>query len=283
MSQAETSTDHCHRTGATTLPGASGRDRPGTWRAFLLLTAVAATTIPASTGLAATPNDSDGSPRPTQRAQPDPGRAADQPKGAEQTLTPAQRFERSPGVLGVSIRTLRKAMIKDYADESLGYLALDLEDLGLSPVSKGEGLRLNLAEKLQFASRKDTLPKSARPLLDGIARLLVENPGYLIQVVAHTDDRGDAGYNMRLSQRRAEAVKAYLMERGIEEVRLIASGRGETEPLAAVSGRRQTRSERARNRRVELLIEPMDLPAPVSAPIDVQQAQTRQERARSER
>lgn len=234
-------------------------DHPGNGLKHLLLTAITFCTVLCIAELPAAPATTQG----TEAASaPD----TTQPEGK---LTHAQRFERSPGVLGVSIRTLRKAQIKGYANESVGYLALDFEDINLTPKRKGDGLKLNLAERLQFASRKDDVPDDAKPVLDGVARVLVDNPDYLIQVVAHTDDRGDSGYNMRLSQRRADAVKTYLVERGIEEVRLIALGLGETEPLAPAKGRRPTRAERAQNRRVELLIEPMALPTPDTGTQDV--------------
>lgn len=276
---------HCELTAVTRRPGAARRDAPpAPLVGLILLATIAGWTGLVSTDLAAATaaDDGDEGPAAAQISTGDSSATTDDPGqeeiagdpqtgdprgGPKEKLTRAVRFERAPGVLGTSIRTLRKEMVKGYANESLGYLALDLEDMRLSPVERDGRLSLNLGDKLQFKSRSDKVSKKAEPILDGIARLLLENPGNLIQVIAHTDDRGDGGYNLRLSQRRADSVKAYLMDRSIEEVRIIAIGRGEEEPLASLSGSKPTRSSRAKNRRVELLIEPMELPNSVRPPV----------------
>jgi outer membrane protein OmpA-like peptidoglycan-associated protein len=160
-------------------------------------------------------------------------------------------------VLGVSLQTLRKGILKNYPTPALGLTALGLQDLRLSPLSKDDMLALDLNDELEFAFNSHEVPKEARPILDGIARLLVENPDTVIQVVCHTDDQGDDGYNLRLSERRAEALKAYLVGRGVAEQRLTAIGRGEEDPAVETGTRTPTRAERAKNRRTELLIAPL--------------------------
>ena len=66
--------------------------------------------------------------------------------------------------------------------------------------------------------------------------------------MGHTDSTGAAGYNQALSNRRAEAVKAYLVSKGIESNRIYTEGKGLTQPVADNS----TREGRAKNRRVEV-------------------------------
>lgn len=175
-------------------------------------------------------------------------------------------FEQGPGVLGVSIHTLRKALIEAYPTPALGFTALGLEDLRLSPVAKDGTVALDLNEELEFAFNSHQVPKQARPLLDGIARLLVENPDTAIQVVCHTDDQGDAGYNLRLSERRAESLKAYLVGRGVADQRITAVGKGEEAPLIDTGKRTPTRAERAKNRRTELVIAPLGVIAGEGSP-----------------
>jgi OmpA-OmpF porin, OOP family len=70
----------------------------------------------------------------------------------------------------------------------------------------------------------------------------------VVIAVGHTDSTGAAGYNQKLSNRRAEAVKAYLVSKGIESNRIYTEGKGLTQPVADNA----TREGRAKNRRVEV-------------------------------
>lgn len=203
------------------------------------------------------------------RAVPAPSRpepAAEPPAEApvaisKRQLSATAAFEDAPGVLGTSIHTLRKEAVSAYATKSLGVVALGLEDIRLAPVNRDGNIELNLDEQIQFEFNSHEIPKQSRRLLDAIGRLLAENPDTRVQIFSHTDDQGDAGYNLRLSARRATAIKDYLKGRGVAEARITAIGRGEEAPLIDTEGRTPTRSERAKNRRTELLIEPLEVPA----------------------
>jgi len=98
---------------------------------------------------------------------------------------------------------------------------------------------------------------SVRPLaflekeLRALAGVLVEFHRTLVVVHAYTDARGDAEFNRELSERRALRVAEGLAEGGIDRARLVAVGHGEAEPVAD----NDTASGRARNRRVEIVIE----------------------------
>jgi len=85
--------------------------------------------------------------------------------------------------------------------------------------------------------------------LDRSAATLKEWGEVKIEVAGHTDSVDSDAYNLKLSQRRAEAVRAYLIEKGIAADRLIAKGYGEASPVADNS----TAEGRFRNRRVELI------------------------------
>jgi outer membrane protein OmpA-like peptidoglycan-associated protein len=87
-----------------------------------------------------------------------------------------------------------------------------------------------------------------------------------VRVEGHTDDRGAARHNLDLSRRRAESVRAHLVERhGIDASRLSAEGYGESRPLA----RGKSAKARAKNRRVELVIVPVIEASPTTIPVEV--------------
>jgi OOP family OmpA-OmpF porin len=96
----------------------------------------------------------------------------------------------------------------------------------------------------------DLRPES-RGVLDDMAERLKANPTVKVEVAGHTDNTGEAAYNLDLSQRRAEAVRDYLVGRGVPAGQLSARGYGETSPVANNS----TRAGRERNRRVELIVQ----------------------------
>jgi len=103
---------------------------------------------------------------------------------------------------------------------------------------------------IQFESGKDLIKKKSFPILDQIATVLKTNPTYLIEIKGHTDNVGDPKFNQILSQKRAESVRKYLVDKGIEEKRMTAKGFGETVPVAT----NKTAGGRTLNRRVEFEI-----------------------------
>jgi len=96
-------------------------------------------------------------------------------------------------------------------------------------------------------ARSDIKPNSYR-YLDEVAAILTNNPGLKVEIQGHTDNRGSADYNQNLSERRANAVREYLVGKGISPNRLTASGYGFSKPAAS----NDTPEGRSRNRRVEL-------------------------------
>jgi outer membrane protein OmpA-like peptidoglycan-associated protein len=111
------------------------------------------------------------------------------------------------------------------------------------------GLVMNLGEDhLKFAFDKADLRPQDRELLARIAGILMTSHDYTISVNGHTDDVGSAEYNKKLSQRRAQAVRDYLVQAGLSPEILSVEGHGKSLPLV----RGTTDAARAKNRRVEL-------------------------------
>ena len=103
---------------------------------------------------------------------------------------------------------------------------------------------------IQFNSGSTTISVDSYPLLEELADIVSSCDGVTVEIQGHTDSAGDEQANLRLSQRRAEAVLQYLADEGIDVARLNARGYGETEPRADNS----TREGRAQNRRIEFVI-----------------------------
>lgn len=105
---------------------------------------------------------------------------------------------------------------------------------------------------VEFENNSSILTAAAKQILDEVAATLRNAPQVHAEVAGHTDSVGPDDYNLWLSERRAKAVRQYLVDAGVDAGRLTAKGYGETRPLA----HNGTAEGRARNRRVELVVLP---------------------------
>ncbi|MEM9456932.1 MAG: OmpA family protein [Myxococcota bacterium] len=104
-----------------------------------------------------------------------------------------------------------------------------------------------IIEGIYFRSNSATIFRKSRPQLDHAVEVLSDFPALRIEISGHTDDRSYSAHNLDLSLRRAEAVKQYMVDAGIDASRIETRGAGETEPVADNA----TEKGRARNRRIE--------------------------------
>ena len=184
-----------------------------------------------------------------------------------------------PALVTVKELSTNKVIGRAYADETSGIVEIEVpigENLGLTFKADGyvyasellnesqqdsfktvELVKIEKQKPFQFRVNliffdfdSDKLrPESTADLQEAV-RLLRQYPSLRVEIQGHTDSTGPADYNLHLSQRRAEAVKRYLVAHGISPDRLIAKGYGETQPVAP----NDTEENRQKNRRVEFKV-----------------------------
>ncbi|MCB2378465.1 OmpA family protein [Hymenobacter sp. BT635] len=117
----------------------------------------------------------------------------------------------------------------------------------LRSLAKGATVALS---QLYFTQSTANLLPASRPLLNSLVQKLREQPALRLEIAGHTDNVGEPAKNLRLSQQRANVVRRYLVQQGIDSVRLTARGYGGTRPVADNGDPQQ----RPRNRRVEIVV-----------------------------
>jgi len=116
---------------------------------------------------------------------------------------------------------------------------------------KLEDNKITITEKIQFEYNSSNILEVSHSLLNEVAEVIKGAPRIKkLQIEGHASSEGNDDYNMRLSEGRAKAVKAYLVGQGIPETKLVAKGFGETKPIAS----NDTEEGREKNRRVEFNI-----------------------------
>lgn len=116
------------------------------------------------------------------------------------------------------------------------------------PVVKEKPARVDTFSLAMFESNSFEIRKSSKSDLNKVVKVLKDNTLFWIMVECYTDSVGSEAYNIRLSEKRAESVKSYLIEKGIPPGSIKTQGFGESNPVADNG----TEDGRAKNRRVEL-------------------------------
>jgi OmpA-OmpF porin, OOP family len=178
---------------------------------------------------------------------------------SERTLTSGaggevQADELPPGAYQVKVEAedyLIKQEERDVAANQTTTATIALVKRPKRASAQIRGKQISIRRKINFATNSAEILESSNPLLAEVADLLIRNPDVqLLEIRGHTDDRGGAEHNLRLSQERAESVRDWLVRHGVEPGRLTAVGFGLTKPLVP----NITSANRARNRRVEFVI-----------------------------
>jgi len=128
--------------------------------------------------------------------------------------------------------------------------SLGNQNVGIN--NTGDRLIVTLPQDILFASGSTSVRPDLQRDLGTIAGNLQAYPNSTIQVIGHTDSDGEAGFNQRLSEGRANAVANILLNAGVSGARVRAEGRGESQPVAS----NLNAQGKAQNRRVEIVILP---------------------------
>src|SRR5690349_4629070 len=139
------------------------------------------------------------------------------------------------------------------SEQQAAELQRQMEILQAKPTDRG--LVLTLGDTL-FAAGNSQIKSGATANLDRLGNFLNEYPNRTASIEGFTDSMGSDDSNQLLSERRADSVKRYLVERGVQSQRLTSSGRGESAPVAD----NETTAGRQQNRRVEVVISQAESP-----------------------
>lgn len=159
---------------------------------------------------------------------------------------------RRNAVLGAAIGGGGGAIIGNRLDRQEADLRAQLGNDNVTIRNTGDRLIVTLPQDILFPTDSATLRPDLQRDLRTVGQNLLAYPDTTVQVIGHTDNTGDAGYNLNLSRQRAQSVANVLMSEGVPSFRLQSIGRGEDQPIAS----NLTPEGRAQNRRVEIVILP---------------------------
>ena len=164
------------------------------------------------------------------------------------------RRDRTERIVGAGIGAVAGGLVGQYMDRQEQELRRRTEGTGVVVERRGDELVLTMPSGITFAHDRFDVQPQFQPVLNEVASTLQAYPSTMIDVYGHTDSTGSAEYNQGLSERRANAVSAYLVARGVQPVRIATRGFGESQLLVNPE---RTEADRQANRRVEIRIVPV--------------------------
>jgi len=151
-------------------------------------------------------------------------------------------------IIGATVGGVAGAVIGNQMDKQAEEIKEELPNAKVERV--GEGIVVELSDKVLFDFNKSDLNMAAQNSLDKIIVVLQKYPDTNIEIQGHTDSKGSNAYNQTLSVKRASSVSSYLRTKNIASSRLSTKGFGEEVPKYT----NDTDEGRTQNRRVEFLI-----------------------------
>jgi outer membrane protein OmpA-like peptidoglycan-associated protein len=130
------------------------------------------------------------------------------------------------------------------------YLLLNRRKKPTQPMTNTDEVLSDVFDNLNFEFGKSDIKKESLPYLDKLADTILKAKGWKLDIEGHTDEKGSDEFNLKLSQSRADAVKNYLVSKGISADVITAKGFGESKPLVP----NDSDANREKNRRVEFKI-----------------------------
>ena len=159
--------------------------------------------------------------------------------------------QRQRALIGAGIGALAGGAVGYFLDQQEQQLNRDLQGTGVSVQRDGDTLDVIFPDVTFRTDSAELEPQFYGPL-NSVAGTLKQYRESYINVYGHTDSTGSTAYNQDLSERRAQAVAAYLAAQGVDPARMLTRGYGETLPIDT----NETIDGRSRNRRVEVEIVP---------------------------
>ena len=158
-------------------------------------------------------------------------------------------------LVGAGLGALAGAGVGNYMDRQEAKLRAELDRTGVSVTRIGDNITLNMPGNITFATDSSDLNAGFFDVLSSVSLVVNEFEQTVVEIAGHTDSTGSDAYNQQLSERRANAVSAYLRTRQVLGDRIIVVGMGEARPIAS----NDTPDGRQQNRRVELTLVPLTL------------------------
>ncbi|WP_172118738.1 OmpA family protein [Halomonas hibernica] len=160
---------------------------------------------------------------------------------------------RDRALIGAAVGAAAGAGIGAYMDRQEQQLRQNLEGSRIEIDRRGDDIVLNMPSSVTFGFDSSDLTGDARSALNEVANVLKQYTDTRVNIAGFTDSTGDASYNQRLSERRAQSVGNYLSQNGVSSSRLNTMGYGANQPVAS----NDTEQGRAQNRRVEITLTPI--------------------------
>lgn len=175
---------------------------------------------------------------------------ADEKLAVASTAAELERTKAELATQGAAVKDEKARRID--AEKRAAQAAADLARIA-TVKQEARGMVITLSGGVLFESAKSELLPAAQVKLNDVAKALMqEDPLSAIVIEGHTDSQGGADFNRELSERRASAVREYLVGHGVAADRITAQGLGLTRPIAD----NKSPEGRANNRRVEIVVQP---------------------------